>query len=297
METKDYEKAVLNTESTATSINFGTLSTHAVLGLIAKTACIVDQVKKATFYAGREVDLAKFQQDCEELINCTTALSEWAGTGTLSEPRDVHSYGEGHLPPELAALNLKDLNIRLLHATYGVHTEAGEMAEALAAAWEAGEQPDRVNMSEEVGDVMWYLAVAADELKVPFSVLFQQNITKLNDKKNGRYRKGGFNVDEAINRDLKSERANLAMSIGEEPIRHAGNVGAEQAERIAQNIEAENGAWGLDQGTGHVYLNEAAIKDNTVQRASLGDKVKDLGVQALDKVGDGVDAAKNFLKK
>jgi len=280
MKTEDYEKAVLGTESKPGSIQFGTLSTHAVLGLIAKTANIVDVAKKAMFY-GKPFDLLDFQRQCEELIHCGTCLREWAESGDLTNPNDILAYAPGGLPPEIAGLKLSQINPRLLHVVLGVSSESGEMAEALTAAWEANEPVDRVNFAEETGDVFWYLGVAADALAVPFSVLFQQNITKLTDKKDGRYRAGTFDLDAAINRDLGAERGLLAGSISH----NAGEVTISQAEAMSGTITAAN-----------IALESTARVEQPVYTGTVG-ALKSIANSALDAVDSGVDKAKTFLNK
>ena len=55
-------------------------------------------------------------------------------------------------------------NIRLLHAGIGLATESGEFLDALKKAIFYGKELDRVNLQEEIGDLLWYCAIALDEL-------------------------------------------------------------------------------------------------------------------------------------
>lgn len=52
---------------------------------------------------------------------------------------------------------------RLLHAAIGVNTEVAELLLA--------EDGDEINLKEEMGDVLWYVAIAADEFSVTFDDL------------------------------------------------------------------------------------------------------------------------------
>lgn len=212
MDSKQYNVAVLGTESKPQTINFGTIGTHAMLGLIYQTGEMVDVAKKAMFY-GKQFDRFKFAEDAHQLADLANTLRQQALDGDLINPRDIDAFTD--LPENIAGLDLNDsLNKRLLHVVFGTSSESSEIANELRLAWEEKRPVDRVNMSEEIGDHLWYLAVGADELQVPLSVIFQQNITKLNDKKVGRYKQGAFSIDGAINRDLEAERANLAGSLG-----------------------------------------------------------------------------------
>jgi phosphoribosyl-ATP pyrophosphohydrolase len=60
---------------------------------------------------------------------------------------------------------------------------------------------DRVNLVEEIGDVMWYLALLADELGVSFEEIWEKNINKLRQRYPEKY-----SVEQSEHRDLASER-------------------------------------------------------------------------------------------
>ncbi len=90
---------------------------------------------------------------------------------------------------------------RLLHAGFGLSTEAGEFLDALKKHIFYGKELDRVNLREELGDLFWYMAIACDELDVPFEALMQRNIEKLK----ARYGEK-FSEEKAEKRDLETER-------------------------------------------------------------------------------------------
>lgn len=91
--------------------------------------------------------------------------------------------------------------VRLLHAMIGLCTESGEFQDMVKKHIFYGKEIDKVNLVEELGDLMWYIAVAADELGVSFEEIMEKNVAKLA----ARY-KGGFSEEKAGNRDLKTER-------------------------------------------------------------------------------------------
>lgn len=93
---------------------------------------------------------------------------------------------------------------QLEHAVMGVVTEAGEMMDAIKKAKIYGKDLDKVNMVEELGDIMWYLALMADDLGVSFEESWDKNIRKLAK----RYPEK-FTSDKALNRDLDAEREEL----------------------------------------------------------------------------------------
>jgi len=89
---------------------------------------------------------------------------------------------------------------RLVHAALGLSTEAAEFIEALIDRIN-GKELDLVNLSEELGDVCWYVAIGSDTVKVPLSDIQNTNIDKLKARFPEK-----FTEDNALNRDLEKER-------------------------------------------------------------------------------------------
>lgn len=104
-----------------------------------------------------------------------------------------------YLTMEERMLNLPHL--RLLHAAMGITTEAGEFMDAFKKHFLYGKQLDVINLKEELGDILWYIAIAADELGISFESIMQTNIDKLKKRFPEK-----FTEHNAINRDLESER-------------------------------------------------------------------------------------------
>ncbi len=96
----------------------------------------------------------------------------------------------------------KDMN--LLHAAIGIATESGELLDAFKKKLFYGKELDVTNVKEEVGDLMWYIAILLRELDLDFHQLLQLNIDKLR----ARYPEK-FTEAHALNRDLNKERGIL----------------------------------------------------------------------------------------
>lgn len=96
------------------------------------------------------------------------------------------------------------LSPRVEHAVMGMVTEAGELMSVVKKAKIYGKKPDAVDIIEEAGDVMWYLAVLADELGVSFEEIWDKNIRKLRVRFPEKY-------DEKLvsNRKLEQERSEI----------------------------------------------------------------------------------------
>lgn len=97
----------------------------------------------------------------------------------------------------------------ILHAILGVSSEAGELVDAMKKHMIYGKPLDLVNLSEEVGDVMWYLALLCKHCGVSFEQVWAANIAKLAK----RYPEK-FSEDAALNRDIGAERQILDANLG-----------------------------------------------------------------------------------
>lgn len=90
---------------------------------------------------------------------------------------------------------------RLIHASLGLTSEAGEFASAIKAYIFYDRPLDRTNMLEELGDLFWFLAQACHALGVSFEEVQQINLAKLKRRFPDR-----FTTDKANVRDLGGER-------------------------------------------------------------------------------------------
>jgi NTP pyrophosphatase (non-canonical NTP hydrolase) len=88
-----------------------------------------------------------------------------------------------------------------LHMVMGISTEAGELLDAYKKRLAYNKQLDTVNIEEELGDLMWYVAGLIDMLGLDMEKILTKNIAKLQ----ARYPED-FDEDKANNRDLEKER-------------------------------------------------------------------------------------------
>lgn len=90
----------------------------------------------------------------------------------------------------------KDLSvIRLMEGLMGLAGEGGEACDILKKVLFQGHKLDREHMALELGDIAWYIALAADAIGYDLDTIFQMNIDKLY----ARY-PDGFEVDKSVNR-------------------------------------------------------------------------------------------------
>lgn len=97
---------------------------------------------------------------------------------------------------------------RLVHAAFGMQTETAEFTDALKKSLFYGKPLDTVNLKEELGDLLWYVALAMDELGTDFETEMTRVITKLKTRYPDK-----FTADKALNRDLEVERQVLESEV------------------------------------------------------------------------------------
>jgi NTP pyrophosphatase (non-canonical NTP hydrolase) len=90
---------------------------------------------------------------------------------------------------------------RIFHSVVGIATEAVELLQAITLD---SNIVDEVNLREEFGDLLWYIAIGVDKTGGNFDGIFEKVIAKLKARFGDK-----FTSDRAINRDLVTERAIL----------------------------------------------------------------------------------------
>jgi NTP pyrophosphatase (non-canonical NTP hydrolase) len=84
---------------------------------------------------------------------------------------------------------------QLTYSALGLTGESGEVAEIVKKAFYHGHPLDREALHNELGDVLWYLAVMADSLGFSLDEIASANVAKLR----ARY-PNGFSEERSLNR-------------------------------------------------------------------------------------------------
>lgn len=83
----------------------------------------------------------------------------------------------------------------LMNAVLGLCGEAGEIADSVKKYHFHGHDLDKSELVKELGDILWYVALAATTLDVPLAEIMQGNIDKLQ-----RRYPDGFSAEASRNR-------------------------------------------------------------------------------------------------
>lgn len=98
-------------------------------------------------------------------------------------------------------------NIRdLLHGLLGIITEAGEMASALKKLLLG--TPDLTNITEESGDILWYMARICQSLDTDFAEIAIRNLNKLKARFPEK-----FEQEQALVRNVDAEMEALSKAL------------------------------------------------------------------------------------
>ncbi len=92
----------------------------------------------------------------------------------------------------------------MLHCAIGCSTEAGELLDAFKKHIFYGKPLDKINVGEEIADMMWYISNLARLSGLDVEMLLQSNINKLRVRFPDK-----FTEENAENRDLDAERKAL----------------------------------------------------------------------------------------
>ena len=97
--------------------------------------------------------------------------------------------------------------VRMLHAAIGLSSDAGEVSAAIERWIFYGQELDRLNLIEELGDCLWYIAQMCNALDIDMGNVMATNLGKLERRYPDK-----FNADksEEVNRDRASEREAIA---------------------------------------------------------------------------------------
>lgn len=108
---------------------------------------------------------------------------------------------------------LSDKNTaRLTHYVLGVGTEAGELEDAVKKYIAYGRPCDAVNVAEECGDLLWYIARTLKLLSFTFEDVMAMNINKLQKRFPEK-----FTEENALNRNLSNERSQMETDFNNKP--------------------------------------------------------------------------------
>ena len=71
---------------------------------------------------------------------------------------------------------------RLLHSCQGFSTETGEFADVVKRWVFYGQPLDEITAKEELGDLLWYIAMACNALGLQMGDVMEANIAKLKNR-------------------------------------------------------------------------------------------------------------------
>lgn len=185
----DFEQYIadaLRTEKVVPVIRGDASFVPAALQVLVAAGKLADMLKKRLIY-GRVIEDQQFDDVLMEVASA------------------VQDAGDAVFDADEVEL---DYHPRLLHAALGGFGEQAELLEGMQSAIDDGRDLDEVHVMEEIGDQLWYAALALDAVNdvagIQPKAVAQLNIAKLR----ARF-PNAFTLEAVTNRDLAAERAAL----------------------------------------------------------------------------------------
>lgn len=142
------------------------------------------------------VDLLKYLEHLKQIADDGITANDYQRAAL----RTAWAKTKEEMSPKVVALlesgaATKD-ELLLLNGVLGLSGEAGEVSDIIKKATFQGHDMDKAHIAEELGDVAWYLAVAAHAIGYDMGEIFRINVEKLKN----RY-PDGFDKSRSIHRD------------------------------------------------------------------------------------------------
>ncbi len=158
--------------------------------------------------------------ECDQMVAATNRI--------LHDGQDGHKY----------------LATRLCHAALGLSEEVGEFAYAIEKWIQYGQELDESNLVEEIGDILWYVALACNALDIRMESAMIRNIRKLRARYPEKYTKECA-VEENRDRVAEQEAANdYVCEEAIEEIRQS-RLNREAEQEAADDVVGEEAVAGL----------------------------------------------------
>lgn len=198
-----FKENALRTEAKVEKMVVNTALIGPALNLAIASAAILDHIKKNIFY-GKEIEAGSIAAEMRAAhLNASLML-----------------YNEAPMNDANIQPVYEHLDPRVFHGVIGKFTEAGELLQAIATVAN-GQEIDKVNVAEEIGDDQWYNAILVDALGMDMDNIQDTVIAKLQKRYPDK-----FTSDAAINRDLEAERQVLEANVeaGAQPVEAEATV-------------------------------------------------------------------------
>lgn len=197
MQMVDYLEQSKKTTAVVEDLRPDAFKTHGAVAYnflpIIQGGLLADTVKRSLMY---KEPVEKTHERVTDLNMNLKLLNEELRTLELQETKAAEG-GE-------ATRKFTPNQIDIIHAALGVMSEGAEILEAILRSFLDGKDYDNVNIKEELGDIMWYVALGLRSVDSDFETEGYRNIQKLKTRYPNK-----FNTEDALSRDLNAERAVL----------------------------------------------------------------------------------------
>lgn len=159
---------------------------------------LMDTVKKTPFWKRERTWNAQYEKQVLEKIIGPFDQKNMKNIMTFKKENSTMTINEyqGHALRTESRITADPVPyIRILEGLMGLNGEAGEAIDIMKKVLFQNHGFDREHLAKELGDIAWYLAIAADAIGYDLETILKMNVDKLK----ARY-PDGFNAEHSQNR-------------------------------------------------------------------------------------------------
>lgn len=200
MQFTEFKAECIKTESRPEVLGVNEQYLYVAMCLGYQVTNFLDRLKKAAFY-NKVIPEDALASELDGIIQTSAFLDKHAESAVDREADLDVRFADSEGNHTEVPFDFSKVDKRVVHAFIGSFTESGELLKALLSSLSEDKPIDRVNVSEEFGDMDWYKAIAFDALELSETSSRNAVIAKLRK----RYESGKFSQAAAINRDVAAE--------------------------------------------------------------------------------------------
>lgn len=174
------------------------------------------------------------------------------------------------------------LNTRLIHSALGLQSESGEIADTLKKHIYYHQELDKPNLKEELGDVLWYVALMCNTLEFSLEDVMDSNIRKLQKRFPDQF---DTELVKEENRDRESEASCMTSTQKENVATGIPLPKVHQDFTVTQELLNDSKPWDLTQNNPEEDEPELDFQVGDIWEISIGNPYEVTNINGKGNLG------------